>query len=64
MKMTKTIIQFTAVVMGCLVLVFVLAPSNVTGEISDSIIKFVKAFGLFFQAIIFGAFAGNGSGGE
>lgn len=56
----KGVIQLAAVIIGCIVILFILAPSNVTGVVDESVSKFIKAFAIFMQAIIYGAFS-NGS---
>jgi predicted anti-sigma-YlaC factor YlaD len=60
--MSKFHIQLAAVIIGCLILGIAIWPSAQSGQIHESISTFAKAFGGFFQAIIYGAFAGGGDG--
>ena len=50
--MDKT--KVTAIILGCVIIAIAIAPSVHTGEISESISKFIKAFAAFFSAILFG----------
>jgi hypothetical protein len=57
MDKTKVI----AIILGCLIIAIAIIPSINTGEISESISKFIKAFAAFFSAILFGL-SGNDNG--
>lgn len=60
MDKTKTI----AILLGCIVITVAIAPSINSGEISESISKFVRAFAAFFSAILFGMTGTGGGDGQ
>jgi predicted anti-sigma-YlaC factor YlaD len=60
MKLGKYSIQALAIIVGCMILVIAVWPSHQSGIIDESVSKFAKAIGVMFQAVIYGAFSGNG----
>lgn len=55
MDKNKTI----AIILGCVIITIAIVPSVMSGEVSESISKFIRAFAAFFSAVLFGMSGAN-----